>query len=221
MTHPLPPISAEDVAKYEAAITECLERCKALLDAGDWKKDKEEKDVVFFTRKVEGSSFNMVKSISMIPKPMEMVVDNLSEVRNIEPNMPAKERDGTHQQWLFVHEPNKFNDGYMYLALETPSMLVSPRDFLMYRKHFEEGGKHYFPQVSIENDAIRGPVKGFVRGKILTQCFVAEQDGDQVKLTFIVHADPAGSIPAWIYNKVATDQGYAVKKIRDELMAKE
>ena len=55
----------------------------------------------------------------------------------------------------------------------------------------------------------------------LTQCFVAEQAGDEVKLTFIVHADPAGSIPAWIYNKVATDQGYAVKKIRDELMAKE
>lgn len=221
MAHPLPPLSPEEVAKHEAAINECLERVKALLDSPDWKKDKEEKDVVFFTRKVQGSSFNMIKSISMIPVPMEKVLDELSEVRNLEPDMPASERDDTHQQHLFVAEPNRFNDGYMYLALESPSRLVSPRDFLMYRKHFEVDGKHFFPQVSIVNDAIRGPVKGFVRGNIITQCFVAEQAGDQVKLTFIVHADPAGSIPGWVYNQVATGQGYAVKKIRDKLIAQQ
>ena len=218
MAREAPAIPPEEIQKYEEAIQKCFEDCKAVVDAPDWKKEKEEPDVTFFVRKVEGSSFNMVKSFSMIPKPMDVVVDDLCEVQNIEPDMDPKVRGETHQQHLYISKPNKWNDGFIYLALETPTRIVSPRDFLMYRKHFEENGKHYFTQVSIVNDAIQPEVKGFVRGRILTQCFLAEQEGDQIKLTFIVHADPAGSIPAWIYNKVATGQGYEVKVIRDRLM---
>lgn len=213
----LPEISDADYAKYEEAAAGCLARVKEVIDSADWKKDKEEPDVTFYSRSAPGSKFLMIKAVSLIPKPYDVVVNHLCGMDDIEPSMPADKRDGTHQRHLFVKEANKWNDGFLYMALETTSRLVSPRDFLMYRKHFAEDGKDYFSQVSIVNDAIKPEVKGFVRAQILTQCFVIEQAGDNVKLTFIVHADPAGSVPAMIYNTIACNQGNCVKKIKLEL----
>jgi len=182
-----PPITPEDLAKYEAASRKCLEDTKAMLDAPDWKEKKKDRGVVFCTRSVPGSRFNAVKSVTMVPRSMRAVVDNLSEMAELEPDMPADVRDGAHQRHMHVTAPNSFNDGYVYIALETPTRIVSPRDFLLRRQHFEEGGTHYFTQISIVNDAIQAPVKGFVRG-VMMLTFVCEQVGDNVRTTFQVHA---------------------------------
>ena len=218
--HTLPEISAEDYAKYDEDSKACFARIKDIIDSPDWKKDKEEPDVTFYSRNVAGSKFLMIKAVSVIPKPYDVVVDHMCRLDDIEPEMPASFRDGIHQRHLYLKEENKWNDGFFYLALETTTRLVSPRDFLLYRKHYVEDGKDYFSQVSIVNDAIKPEVKGFVRAKILTQCYVLEKtEGDAVKLTFIVHADPSGSVPALVYNAIASNQGNSVKKIKLELMA--
>ncbi|OHS96024.1 hypothetical protein TRFO_10200 [Tritrichomonas foetus] len=107
------------------------------------------------------------------------------------------------------------------MALESGSKLVSPRDFVMFRKHYEQNGTHYFTQCSVPNETIRPEVKKFVRGKIIVQAFIVDKDpnnADSVRVRFVVHADPRGSIPAMIYNTVASNQGYAVKKLKDSLL---
>jgi hypothetical protein len=39
------------------------------------------------------------------------------------------------------------------------------------------------------------------------------------KLTFLVHADPKGFVPAWAYNSRLFGQGYAEKTIRRMALA--
>lgn len=214
-----PPIPSEEVAKYDALILAKFNEIKELLVATDWKPLKEDAGVKYFSRSVAGSKFSMIMSTVNIPKPMQAVFENFCSMACIEPDMPKSVRDDTHQRHMYVTEPNTCNDGYLYLCLESPAPLVSGRDFMMYRKHFEEDGKHYFMQTSIDNDTIQPIVKGFVRGKILIQGFVLEPVGDEIKTSFIVHADPCGSMPAMVYNAVASGQGSVVKTARDELMA--
>jgi hypothetical protein len=198
-----------------------LENVTQLAAAPDWTKTKQDGDVAFFTRSVPGSSFTMIKSQIGIPVPFEAVVKRLCIVPTVTPDMPAAARDGALRRVPLVLEPNEWNEGFIYLALESGSRLVSNRDFLLYRKHFERDGVHYFLQGSVENDAIAPVYRDFVRGKILTQGFVLDKDpaSGEPRLTFIAHADPGGSIPAMVYNAVSQKQGYLVKKLKTDLLA--
>jgi hypothetical protein len=192
-----------------------------VLDAPDWSSPRRDGDTTFYTRSVAGSSFTMIKSEVAIPAPLHVILDRLSEVPEVTPDMPAAVRDGSIRRYGLVVEPNRFNEGFIYLALESGSRLVSPRDFLMYRRHFEKDGTHYFVQASVQNDAIKPEVKGFVRGRILTQAFALDIKDDVPRLRFVAHADPAGSIPAIIYNAVAQKQGYLVQKLKKACLEKQ
>jgi hypothetical protein len=218
----IPPdgVPAAQVAEYEAAIQSVFENTLQLASASDWTTGKVDGDISFFSRSVPGSSFTMIKSEISIPLPFEVILKRLAILPLITPDMPAAQRDGALRRLLLVPEPNEFNNGFLYLALESGSRFVSNRDFLLYRKHFEKDGTHYFILTSIVNDAIAPPYKDFVRGKILVQALVFDQNAaGEPRLRFIAHADPAGSIPAMVYNAVSQTQGYLIKKLKTELLA--
>jgi hypothetical protein len=217
----LPPggISPAQLAEYDSAIQAVFENVVQLANAPDWQKGKVDDDLSFYSRSVPGSSFTMIKSEITIPVPIETIVKRLSLVPEVTPDQPAAQRDGAIRRKLFVVSENEFNDGFVYLALESGSRLVSNRDFFMYRKHFEKDGVHYFVQASVVNDEIAPVYKDFVRGRIVTQAFVLSGEGPEAKLQFIAHADPAGSIPAMVYNAVSQKQGYLVKKLKTDLLA--
>jgi hypothetical protein len=207
------------VEEYEKASVAAFKIAKELAAASDWKESKKDGDVTFFSRDFKGSSFSAIKSEIVIPKAFEEVVAHQAKY----PDIPASGgvQDGTIERQVTIVKPNDFREGVVYVALESPSSLVSDRDFLTYRKHYAEGDKDYFISTSIVNDAFKGEVKKRVRAKITVQAFITEKipgKAGSCKLSMISHADPCGSIPAWIYNSVSQKQGYVVKKTRDELL---
>ena len=218
-----PAITPELIAKAEKPLQDTYENVLKIADDNEWKQSKVEDDVTYFTRSVRGSSFTMIKSTTIVPYPVDKIVEFLNPLKELNPEMSAEERDGAIERSVYPLEgENPHGNAFVYLALESGSRFVSPRDFVMARKYFEKDGKHYFIIVSIDDDTIRPITKKFVRGKILCNATIIEKDPadeNKTKLSFVAHADPCGSIPAMIYNTVALKQGACVKKIREEAIA--
>jgi hypothetical protein len=217
MSLPEGAVTPEAVAEYNAQTEQALERVIALLDDGGWGSPKSDKDVLYWVRYVSGSSFAMIKSEVAIPKPYDAVIDRMFYFPEITPDMPAAQRDGILRRFLIIPEPSRFSEGYMYFSVESGVPLVSNRDFLVYRKHYERDGAHYLIQFSIENDAIMPKQKGFVRGKMITQAFIADNPGTP-RIRCLSHTDPGGSIPAALYNMAAKKQAAYLKRLKESMM---
>jgi hypothetical protein len=214
-------IPAAQLAEYDGFIQGLFEKVVELVSGGDWTKTKQDGDITFFSRFVPGSNFMMLKSQLTIPLPFERVLKRFSLLPPVTADTPPGEREGAVFRLLLTLEPNEWNDGFVYLVLDSGTRVVRNRDFLMYRKHFERDGIHYFIQGSMVNDAIAPATKEFVRGKMLTQGVVVDSDpaSGEPRVTCIAHADPAGAIPAIIYNAVVQKQGSVVKKLKADLLA--
>ncbi|KAH0786166.1 PCTP-like protein [Histomonas meleagridis] len=209
-------IAPERIAAAEQPAKACLENVSRILNSSDWKKSKKEDGVEYFTRKVKGSNFKMIKSTTIVPRPLDDMITFSSRFREVTPDMPAEIRTGSIERRLFKFpEPNPHNDGFVYLAIESGTKIVSDRDFVMIRKYFQKDGIHYYICVSIDDDQVRPVSKNLVRAKMLCNAIVLEPSGQNTKVSFICHADPAGAIPSKVYNMVSLKQGVCVKDIRD------
>jgi hypothetical protein len=124
------------------------------------------------------------------------------------------------RRYLFGPADDQFESSIFYLALESPGLMISPRDFVLSRFLFRISDDRlvYF-HISIDNAQLAPPNKDFVRGEMLFQGYVIDKLADgNVKLTFLAQADPKGSIPAWAYNSTAMKQGYVAKAIRKKVL---
>lgn len=212
-------MSTEDIfAPYKAIHEETLNKCIKLKEGAAWKFSKEEDGVKFYTASAEGSSFSMVKSETIIKATMEAVNDRIAKTPTIDANTPDNQRDGARERWLSNTVDDETRATFMYIALISPSSLVSERDFFMYRRCYERDGVHIQLNVSVKNDEIKPDVKGRVRAHMFFQIFFVEKiDDATTKLTFMCHADPKGSVPAFVYNAGAVGQGASLKTIRKDL----
>ena len=211
----VPPPTAEMIADHEKYLNECLE----LIEKAPWKLSKEEPKIKFYTAPYTGSSFSMVKSVVSVPNAHEKLLNILATIKTIDENTPDEERDGEKECFLLKEFDDEHKSGYLYTSVFSGSRLVSDREFFMLRRHYVIDGKDIWLHCSIKGDDICPPKKGNVRGNITFQMYMAEKDPENEgadKLTFIVHADPCGKVPAMIYNAVAVSQGYSALKIREE-----
>ena len=211
-------LTPEQLSEYGKKNEEVLARVLELQNSGDWKLTKEEADIKFYNRTDKSSSYHQVKSVVSIPAPMATVLEVLKPIEIVDSNTPKDKRHGLNERKT-VYGPldDEHNTTVFYIELESPGMMVSPRDFLLFRRHYTKDGKEIFLHNSIDNADLQPEKKGVVRGDMLFQSFIAEKDPDEpnnVRLTFLVHADPKGKIPAMAYNMVVTNQGYAAKGIR-------
>ena len=184
----------------------------------DWKLSKEEPTIKFYTATSPGSSFSMVKSIVYVNGKAEETAKILDDVSTIDDKTPKEIADGTKERYLFGGVEGGAR--YLYMALESGSRFVSDREFLLLRKRYDLEDKKVWLCVSIDNTELKPVGKGNVRGNMTFQAYILDKDpaNNEDRLTFIVHADPCGSIPAMIYNSVATNQGNGARKIRDDVM---
>ena len=211
-------MSADIFAPYREVHEQTLNKCIQLKEGADWKFSKEEDGVKFYTAPAEGSSFAMVKSETVIKAPKAAVNDRIAKTPKVDANTPDNQRDGAQERWLSHTVDDDTRATFMYIDLISPSRLVSERDFLMFRRCYERDGVHIQLNVSIKNDEIKPEVKGRVRAHMFFQIFFVEKiDEETTKLTFMCHADPMGSIPAFVYNAGAVGQGAALKTIRKDL----
>ena len=216
MSYPAP--TAEELAAHEAGAKQSLE----FIEKANWKVAKEEPTIKYYTASYPNSSFSMVKSVVSIPAPHDKIVGILNTVRTIDAKTPDAEKEGANEQYLFGQQNDENQTSYLYISLQSGSRLVSDRDFVMLRRYYKFGDKELWHHAAFDNgDKLIPPVKKYVRGTITLQTYVLEKDpenADAYRLTFIVHANPSGSIPAMIYNTVATSQGESAKKIREDAL---
>lgn len=217
-------VSAEQKSQYDAKAKESFDKIVGLLsDMSQFKLSKEDKGVKLYSRYDKDSSFAQVLSSTVVDAPLDAVLSELCNVPIYEPSMDKAIRgESLIQEYYPIESPGEYNDGFVYCLLESPTRLVSKRDFLMYRKHFEKDGVHYFIHISVEYPGVRQPTKENVRGQIF-QVDIAQadpQNKDKTILQYFVHADPSGSIPAWVYNLTAESSGYDVLKVRDRVLQK-
>lgn len=216
-------LSAEQKAQFDATAEEAFNKIVGLLaDMSQFKQTKEDAGIKFYSRADPSSPFSQVLSETVVNAPLDAVLADLRKVPIYDKSMDKKVRGDTLiQEYYPIEESNPDQDGFVYCGLDTPVRLVSKRDFLMYRKHFEKDGVHYFVHISVDYDGVRPVTSEFVRGKIFQVDIASAYPGDSAKtnLRFFVHADPSGSIPAWVYNLTAESQGYDVKKVKDRVEA--
>ena len=214
--------SAEQIQEYNKLWDEAVSKAFDAYNGSGWSQQKSNDPAIeIFTRTVSGSGFAQVKSVATVAAPIDKVFEHLKTSKTIDQNTPKEEREGNiERRILSTVEGDPNNAGFFYINIEASSRLVSPRDFLMYQKMGERDGSKFLVRTSIDNQEMRPTANGSVRANMFFQCFICEKvDDNNTKLTFICHADPAGSIPAMVYNFAATNQGYSVLRMKKEIEA--
>ena len=207
----------EQISQYQQKWQNAVDTVFADIDAEGWKKEKTHKGVDIYLRHDKSSSFAQVKSIVTIDAPIGKVEENLKTVKPVDHSTPKHEGEGNLERRLIPAGDGTDCMGFFYVVVESPSSLVSPREFLTFQRMIHKDNKIALVRTSIENDEIQKPQKGYVRGNMFFQAFVVEPEGDKSKLTFIVHADPCGKVPSAIYNSAATGQGMSALHIKEEV----
>lgn len=212
-------ISPDQIAKWGEESEKLMKDTIALLNDPEWKESKKEPEIVFYTRSDKSSSFHQVKSVVTIPAPMEAVLSALKPIEPVNKDTPKEKRHGLiERRTVFGPLDDEAQTCIFYICLDPPK-LVTARDFVLFRRLYKlDGGRFCYFHNSIETPAVPVDDKR-VRGHMTFQGFLCEPEGNNVKLTFFVHADPKGSIPAFAYNAAATNQGYAAKGIRKKVIA--
>jgi hypothetical protein len=188
------------------------------VDDPSWAKYKDEPGITLYTRYDAGSSYCQVKSVVHIDKPVQTVFDFIKANRPVDASTPEDKREGCAERRAFnpvEGDPNEAQ--FYYICVLSGKMLVSNRDFLMFQRTFVEGDKSYLVRTSIVNDALAPANPKAVRGTMHFQVFVVAPDGDGASLIFLCHADPAGSIPAAVYNLAVANQGYSALRAKNAL----
>ena len=183
-----------------------------------WTLSKDDGDIKFYKGTYPGSSFEMLKSQMIDENLHDGLIKNLDTIEEVDESMPKEKRHGTKRCFSFGHLNDEKNTYYFYMAVESGNWLVSDREFLMLRRKYAEDNKLIWLNVSVDGEDIY-PVQGKnVRGKTTFQGFILEKVDDKTdKLTFIMHTDPCGSVPAMVFNFAATNQGITIKRIADKL----
>ena len=213
----------EEIAEYDKKWEQAVEHVFSIIDKDDWKKEKsKEKDVEIYLRHEHPSPFAQIKSVTIVNAPLSAVEANLRKPSTtVDENTPKDKRDGAIERRV-LQTVGEGDDAasFIYVVLESGSKLVKPREFLSYSKITHKDGKVALVRVSVENDKLHGVGKDYVRSTLYFQAYIAEAEGEnKTKLTFVGHADPSGSVPAFVYNAVATGQGYTVVGMKKEIEA--
>lgn len=211
-------VTPEQIAEYAKQSEELLPKFIALASSNEWKESKKEEDITFYTRTDPSSPYHQVKSVVTIPAPIDTVLSILKPIEVVDKSTPKEKRHGLNERKaLYGPADDQYQTAIFEIEIESPAPLVSPRDFLLFRRFYQKDGKQVYLHNSIVNNTLFPEKKGVVRGEMPFQGFIVEQDPDHqgnVRLTFLVHADPKGKIPSAVYNLVVTNQGYAAKGIR-------
>lgn len=198
--------------KHENALNDVIK----IIDDPSWTVKKADAGITFYTRKVPESSFAQLKAVVKLENTtIDLVEETLRPIDTIDEKTDDQKRHGVALQRVLYENDVGDHTSLIYTAMQSPAMLVSGRDFVVYRKFKKMDGLGTFLCVSIDDDEELVPKSSnFVRAVLFFEGYIGKQVGDDVELAYLVHSDPKGDIPAIVYNQVATNQGYSLKGIR-------
>jgi hypothetical protein len=171
--------------------------CAMAQTGSDWVLKENNDGVRIFTRDVESSKVKAIKVECQLDATLSQVVAALMDVKNSE-------------EWLYHTASNYIvkqvspSELYYYSLVEMP-WPVSNRDFIA---HLIVSQNTVTKVVTIDAPCVADmvPVKSKVvriansRGKWV----LSPLGNDHVKVVYTLHADPGGSIPAWLTNLFVT-----------------
>jgi hypothetical protein len=144
--------SPEQIAEYQTKIEAAFDAVKRVVDDPSWKESKRDKDIVLYWRYETGSSFCQVKSVVTISKPPAEAFDFTKSPRIVDASTPKEQREGCiERRTLAPVEGDPNESRFYYIHVESPSRLVSSREFLMFQRIYQEGDKLYLIRTSIPN----------------------------------------------------------------------
>ncbi len=180
-----------------------------------WKLAKDAEGIKVFTRSVPGSAANEFKGIAEIDAPIEVIVEVFKDIPSF-------------TQWygfckeikLLIHDPE--NHRVMYFVLKTMGP-VKDRDIVMeaFDKFDKQSGKYAIAINAFKEQLV--PIQDkYVRMTDLNATYSMNRiDQDRTHVVYIVKADPAGYIPAFISNIIQKDQPFLTLKGLREMVKKD
>lgn len=178
---------------------------------GDWALVKTENGIQVYVRKVPGSSFHEFKGIAIVNSKIEVVGEVLRDV----PFYPQWLPDCTQATIL---EKTDKNNMVLYYAQKLPwpadnrDVVLSAKTLLDYKKGIftitmETAAGNKYPQKT-----------GYTRMAEMKGLYLLEYiDREHTKVSYIVKADPGGSLPSSVVNASSKDIPYntllAMKKV--------
>lgn len=168
--------------------------------AADWQLDQSRNDIDIYTRSVEDSEFKEFKAVTTIASSVDSILAVISDL-------------DAYPTWFYLCKEAKllkqidFSEKYIYQQTSLP-WPAKDRD-LVYRStlnYDKESGTILIqfkaePDMYQETDSVR----------------ISKSDGtyllkrladNTVRVTWTLHSDPAGKLPAWITNTMTTDLPY-------------
>lgn len=213
-------IPRELIDQYNANHEKMVDYVMKALTENDWNLQKTDGNFTLYFRDVPDSKFIQTKTVISLPVPSEAMIDvyTYGKVYTLEtcPQGPIPP-----QEIYAIYDPKDEHQSVLYfMAMESPAIMVAPREFLLYRRtYFHEGGKQVFAQMSIENESIKPLRKDFVRGTIMAQAFIMEsdpEDANKMIMTVFSHVNPGGKLPAWAVNFSVKNQLDGLKFVADK-----
>ena len=167
-----------------------------------WEILRVENGIQVARKGVPGSSFVAFRGEGDVPAPLMSVANVLVDVSH-------------NNQWMdSIREARILRkvsdtDYVLYCHIGTPP-LVTDRDFV-YTVHLTiEGGGTGFRVDMRSTDDPSAPKTDYVRGNLTGSTFTLQASADRRSTHVVaeIHADPMGSIPAWLMNAFQRSWGY-------------
>jgi len=181
----------------------------------EWKLKKEKDGIDVYTRSIEGSSFDEFRGITTIEKSsLADVMAVILDVKNYESLFP----DCMNPKVL--KQDGKYYDIH-HIQVKAP-WPVKNRDTVYEQKAVvDENGKHAIISLKPLPDYIPED-KDFVRIREGSGFWeLAEDDINNVKVTYQFHGEPGGDIPAWLANSFVVTQPFqTLKNLKSRLKSK-
>jgi hypothetical protein len=177
----------------------------AVAQDSDWELKKDKDGIKVFTRPVEDSALDEFKSEGIVDAGVDQIVAILKDVDQMKAWVPDCK----------VAELMKFegDDQYHYVETQVPFPIRNRDSYVRYRYTKTENG------IKVSMEAIpeyKPEVDGLVRIPYLDGFWLLEEiSKGRTKVTYQVHDDPGGTIPAWLANATAVNNPYhTIKNLR-------
>ncbi len=170
----------------------------SILAQGDWQLRKNESGIKVYTRSINGSSLEEFKGTTVLNTTPESLANLLKKVKDYEDWLPRCKEAKLHSL--------KNNIQIHYTQMKAP-FPVSNRD-CYYQYTYLKKGKGI--KVVLEALPEFGPQReDVIRITKAKGYWLFEPiEGGKTKVTYQVHANPGGSIPAWLANSFVVNNPF-------------
>lgn len=176
----------------------------ALGQSGDWELRKNDKGIKVFTREVGGSEFAAFRGEMRVRASLASLAAVLYDVAD-------------YPEWLPLTSEARLIDRsaphtHVHYTVSEAPWPISDRDAVVrYTYDYEAAARRLTVRLEAVPDYLPETEHVRVRQSQGAWTFTQQADG-YVLVTYELHADPNGDIPAWLANQTAVDQPFGTLK---------